>query len=63
MTTYNCPNCDAPIDDQDLICPSCHKFIPEERKKDAYICPVCGAENQEGAKSCTYCCSIMPKEV
>jgi predicted amidophosphoribosyltransferase len=60
MTDYNCPYCNTPIDEQDLICPNCHKFIPEENNKKAYICPICGKENQAGAKSCAFCCSIIP---
>ena len=46
----NCPKCQTPIGDKDLVCPKCKKVL---RLK----CPVCGAdairEEGEAALRCT----------
>jgi RNA polymerase subunit RPABC4/transcription elongation factor Spt4 len=57
-----CPNCQKEVGDDDLMCPHCSELIlddPQENK--AYVCPVCGAENPPGVKSCRFCCSILPE--
>ncbi|MCF6240917.1 MAG: zinc ribbon domain-containing protein [Bacteroidales bacterium] len=57
-----CPNCKNAISNDDLLCPHCNELIlddPQEGEK--FICPVCGAENPPGTKSCKFCCSILPE--
>ncbi|MEN8121106.1 MAG: zinc ribbon domain-containing protein [Bacteroidota bacterium] len=58
--TKNCPKCGEIIDEQDLICPNCNELVIEESTNNQeYTCPVCGAQNEEGSKSCAFCCSII----
>jgi len=57
-----CPNCGNEVSEEDLMCPHCNELIiddPQETK--IYVCPVCGAENPPGVRSCQFCCSIMPE--
>lgn len=58
--TQNCPKCNEIIDDQDLICPNCNELIIEGNTgNQGCICTVCGKLNEEGSKSCVFCCSII----
>ncbi|RLD63351.1 MAG: hypothetical protein DRI95_11830 [Bacteroidetes bacterium] len=59
----NCPKCDEIIDEQDVICPNCHELTIEDNTDYlGGICQVCGAQNEQGSKSCVFCCSIIPEK-
>ncbi len=67
----NCPKCDEIIDEQDVICPNCYELIVKDstgnqgylgKLSTSHICQVCGAENEEGSKCCSYCCSIISEK-